>query len=903
MVACVLIAAALPFLVLPIDDMLVDGLFTWHLEQPQTVEGGLEALALFSIVAALLLGAARWPLLLPLVAIPVGLYLRRHHVDVPVLAAWLYFEALVAGGAAIERALRLPLRKQDALGDLRCFLTGLSAWCLTALAVSAVGFGSPTDLRVTAVVFGVLVLAVARRPPLVLRFARWIPTRGAFERIGAGFLVALAGVLMARTNVTHYHDSLWYGLRGEYVLAADGSFFTSLGLVNQVHYYPKLFEVLYLPLSGLGDFSFVLAVNVAAWAFLVLTVHRLARELGVEPGAALLAAIVATTLPAVANIPLTSKPDLFAALLLTMSALFFWRFLAQGSIHEAGYGIAGVALACATKVTSIPYGGLLVIAVAGAAWQRRGDLHWPQPRLGWAAALTASAAGAAFAGFTLRTYLLAGVPTIVPSQLVRVWELLGFSLRDPVATIVRHRSKDLTQVPSIAWDFLFAPTELPLVAITWTGNSWAYLGLATLLLLPLTPGWRGSARRPTWIFAPVLVAGLFFALLFNNTQRGGDGNYYMFPLLLATLLTFAAAAGRAGALRPLLFSLLVPFVALHVLVGFLTAAWAPGTKTFDLDLGRSVFDTREVRAQKLARRGLTEIAEALEEQPGVARVVGVGDEDLMRWLPARYESLSVISNAQGDPTETPAAFARYVTTHGIDFIIMPRAGTGRNLAAVEALLTAADVPVIVNSPLFSLYDLRPVHDELSEVAAGLELPRLHRHVDLVAALGSATLEGQRPITAPWRYAIAVADRPIHRYTGRPTMIQLHDSAVTWEIELPQRKGLTLLSRVGLLPEFEVANVSDGAQFELRVEAVSGEVRQVVHDIAPGSGYPAVELSLEGLEGQRVRVRSEVRPGLTNHQDWLIWIGPRIVSPAEPVQSEAKSGTGHRPAPARSAPDG
>ena len=57
-------------------------------------------------------------------------------------------------------------------------------------------------------------------------------------------------------------DPWWYGLRGEYVLVAGGSVFKSLDLVAPVNYYPKLYELLLIPVSGLHDTSVIEGISI-----------------------------------------------------------------------------------------------------------------------------------------------------------------------------------------------------------------------------------------------------------------------------------------------------------------------------------------------------------------------------------------------------------------------------------------------------------------------------------------------------------------------------------------------------------------------------------------------------------------------------------------------------------------
>jgi hypothetical protein len=77
--------------------LLVDGPFDWHVQQPQTWQGGIDSICLVILLAlAAALRNTRWRLIF-CGAIAL-LYLRRHAVDVPLLVDVFYIEAIIAVG-------------------------------------------------------------------------------------------------------------------------------------------------------------------------------------------------------------------------------------------------------------------------------------------------------------------------------------------------------------------------------------------------------------------------------------------------------------------------------------------------------------------------------------------------------------------------------------------------------------------------------------------------------------------------------------------------------------------------------------------------------------------------------------------------------------------------------------
>jgi hypothetical protein len=864
-----ILAAALIWV--PFSDLAVSGPFAWHLRQAQTWQGGLEAVALYAVVAAALLLARSRTLALGLSAAAIALYLRRHHVDLPAVAAWAFVEILIALGAAVSRLAGRPARN-DARDPLRFFLGGVVIWTLLSVAASAAGRGTPHDLRLLTLGAGLIAVAISGREPWAVTLARRL---GDFRRdqkaVGAYFIVTLA-VQMARTNVTYYYDSLWYGLRGEYVLAAERSFFDQLGLVGQVHYYPKLYELLLLPLAGLGDHSFVLAMGVGCLALLQVTVVLLLRRLDLSLTQALLGAAVLCSLPAVENMALTSKPDLFATLLLLIATLSLWDHLRGG--ESALLGFSALLLALAVKITSVPYGVVLVSGfLLGAMLRsRRGPalarLTSRRQRLaGW---ILCGGAAAVLIAITLRTYLLTGVPTVVPTGLVRLWERLGFELHGPAGFFERNRFKDVADVPALAFDFLFRPTRLPLAQITWTGNVWLFLLLAALLWGRRT---LASATRERSVLlvaaAPVVAAGLGFALLYNNYSRGGDGNYYMFPLVVFGAVAFALAASTAARYRAALVGCLVVFIAVQSLIGFLTAAWSPGTSRLDLRFDRSVIDTPKVRDGVLAEWGLDRIARFLEAQPGVARVVGGGPEGILNWLPARYESLGVLAQAKNSVLERPETFLRYLETYRIDYLLVSRVETGGTAGAVIAALERRAAPII-ETRLHRLFDLHGV--DLGQLA--VEAPAVETRVfDFVEQFGAATKTGLRPKATTFSTSsIEIATPPVVDYVSGPALLMAEGTSLEYSLEVPLRET-RWRARVGLAPLVELWGSTEAA---LELEVCSERCSTRSSKLRPGSGYADFDLPLVEHAGRRARFRITAGEASGDGDGWILLAEPRLV---------------------------
>lgn len=672
--------------------LLVPGPFNWSLAESAAWQGGLEAAALLTGLALLQrLDSTRLRLFGSLLL--AALYARRHAVDAPFVLCLLYLEFTLAFGAAVIRAAGAPAptRSED---YLRAFVVGLSAWSALAWTCSAFGWGTPTALRV--LTLSLLPIALwARSRPLVTHLWQRSHEWALRERVLFALLAGWMLVLFARANVAFSFDGLWYGFRPEYVLTADGSVFAPLGLVSPVHYFPKLFEVWLLPLSALGDPAAVSGMTVLLLGVFALTAAQLLRRLGVGSVEARLAlALLVTTLPAIANAATEPKPDIICALFVLLAMLFGGDAARSRDPAALAWAVAAGLLALSSKLIAVPYLGLLGVALA-LAWWRTKPVDGETLPTSRGAAFTALALAAVAAAFVVsRTWLLAGMPTIGPDPLFRIWTLLGLSLHEPAGTLDWAQAQDWSDVPALIVDWLLRPDRLEHIMISWTGNVWLWLPLAALLLRHAPTAPTGTARTHRWLAAALAAAGVVLALGWRYHTRGSDGNYFIAALVpaLALGVAFAWRQLTASDARRLLFAGIAVFAVFQASYAFVSASWTPGTRAFDLVFDRSPRDARKIARAVLAEHGLTDVGEFLRVQPGVARVIGCAPFAAGVRLPARFEDLPAIALSRPGYVASLDTAVAYMRRFAIPYLLLPKPRAGGGEAQVIDGCTARTTP-------------------------------------------------------------------------------------------------------------------------------------------------------------------------------------------------------------------
>lgn len=676
LVAACIVFCAIAFIGIPAWELIVPGPFDWHIQTPQFWQGGIEALVLAALVSA---GFAlnRGASLFVLVAVPSALYLRRHAVDASWVVDVLYLEVVIGVGMCARRLMRLPA-PASSVDYVLAFASGFAIWSVFAWGLSAVNLGSPKQLGWLTITLALPVVLAGHRP-LIAYLWRRVRAQSRADRIWCGMLGAWLLILFARSRVAIYADAPWYGLRGPYVLVPGHSAYEALGLTSPVYYYPKIYELFLLPLSVLRDYSVIDAMSILMLLMLLLVCRSLMQEMATPARVQLPLLALVATLPAFANIATSPTPDMFSSMFVVLAALFALKFVRQPSASGFAWMISAIAIGCSGKLTAIPFCGMLLVAtlVAAALGARdRAIPDEPQPSAAFAW-LTFGAATVAALFVHARTLLLTGLPTIGPDPLFKLWLALGFKLKDPVGTLNWTNAQNWGDVPSLLFDWLFAPQELAHIIIMWTGNVWLWFGLIALAAT-LIGRRRDPVERIGWPLIALMVTGVGLAVGNRYLVRGGDGHYFLAALVPAILCGGTAAWSRVTripVLQATLLACIPAFALFQATYSFASGSWSQGTRAFDLDFSKSPRDTRKKRMKYVDYYGLSQISGFLGTLPHNARITGAIEPALHGWLPTRYEDLGTIRDSRAEYMRDPASIRHWLRTQHIDALILPLPGT------------------------------------------------------------------------------------------------------------------------------------------------------------------------------------------------------------------------------------
>lgn len=281
------------------------------------------------------------------------LFLSSYGIIIQFAAGYLYFGALcIIGSAALSKG------QSSVSNDITLnFLGGMCIWCFFAVLLSLFKLGGFNQLRILTVILFIISLVLLHNKqyqPLIVHYKNallqlnkeWIP------RTMFLFLTFFVLALAARTIIAWDHDSLWYGLRPEKVLIGDNSFYDNLGLVCFVYYYPKFVELLFAPLSDLGEFSYIMMGNIFIYILICVSCVRFFQKyLNWNLGSAVCTTLIFATIPAITGGAVGAKPDNMGVLCCLVGWTSFYGYLKNRKISELVFTFICLAICTAIKPT------------------------------------------------------------------------------------------------------------------------------------------------------------------------------------------------------------------------------------------------------------------------------------------------------------------------------------------------------------------------------------------------------------------------------------------------------------------------------------------------------------------------------------------------------------------------
>ena len=507
---------------------------------------------------------------------------------------------------------------------------------------------------------------------------------GRFFYPGCYTLIFTAFLIQAgRMNIALDFDTLWYGVRSEYILAGGAGIYENPGLVGMVYVYSKGLEVLTLPLSDLASHSYLLFFTLWLAVMGLMMVYRIAR-LFMGREYSVLAAALCASLPAIMNMGISAKPDIITWLLQLIMIEYFFRYLISTGAGEdrngkgSGRGdvtllilsVGAYLLSLTMKPTSLIFStavfGMMGIYLIG--WRRlsfRASLrHWASTIL----------PGAALAGIWARTMMITGMP--VTSVFTSIFAKLGFEMKYPFATgSLPQNWQDESNLHVLLrrlWQMLLSPEgkDMGHVIIAWGTSLLFFLVLFIAVSVMMGAAEKkergGITTAAAVIFWPFLAVNLISLVMLYQV----DGNYFM---LLYTFLVLIACRKLSGlaqkSAKGLVILLLVPLLGFNILLTAQTNwAWSVGfSEIRPVNKGR--YNHKAKQHEDMIIKGNAAIWQILAADPE-NRVIAFGDHPFCLQFPCNVQSYKDITSPWGNVelVNSPEAFEEYMEYAGTDYV-------------------------------------------------------------------------------------------------------------------------------------------------------------------------------------------------------------------------------------------
>lgn len=653
-----------------LDKFLLTSDFSWTFMQREVINAVLEILIiliLFVIIFSLKI-CIEYRLLLLFAGLLSVAFL--HSFLWALLAGLIYVSVTIHAGNIICRGLKIESNIHSS------FLSGFVAVIVLVALLSCFRVGTPHHLRSILPFFMIAILILDKK--------QIAHNRERFNNIGNeiggifednigfwsfAFSIAAFCILIGKANYCTDYDSLWYGLKSEYVLAPFTGIYDNINLIAAVYTYPKGFEIYTLFWAGLRSYSFIISINVVIW---ILTCHvmiDIVKEFGVFKNKENVVCMLLMLTPSITNLVNTAKPDILSLYFQLVGVLFCIRGIKAKKQEYWYISLSALLITFAIKPTAILYSSLLLIIIIVFRLMERGSIVDGVQTL----CIPVIGCTVVFS----RTALITGLP--MTSLIVSMLTDIGFRIKYPyvlnssrVTSLNDLLSKDLllSRISRLL-DLFFYPNTGKLVTTerTWWGMLFSILWIIAVgdFLIHIKKRIKDIKTDRLYgivntMFFIISAASVGTMLLLDYP----DGNYYMFMNAITYIYIIVSFRYDIRSMYGLVTTLIAENMILSIVI---SCAWSVGFTPLSLrNLG--YYDHTSKYKEVIANNfGIRDIYDYMKDNDDSRTLFLSTREDEMLVLPGINELYSHQKMWGNYVFESEEAFEQFLTYTGTNYLL------------------------------------------------------------------------------------------------------------------------------------------------------------------------------------------------------------------------------------------
>lgn len=684
-----------------------DGTYSWQFGDPATKKMMAEIALLFVLLSGFLLLAGKPSVRWGGTAVICLIFCWAHVIFLPMAVSALYLGYVFLAGRFVRTALLGQKDMED--GWMADFILGVSAVLCAFCLLSAFKIGSIAQLKLFSAVSGAALYLWAalsgglRRAVCCLKgsFQRDGFQKNEFQKGGlqgtnrilwsllTAFLIVMVLIQAGRMNISLDFDTLWYGVRSEYVLDNGTGIYENPGMVGMAYVYAKGLETLALPLSDLASHSYLLALNLWIAAAGLMGIYRLA-GLFMNRTWALAAAALSSCIPGIMNMAISAKPDVITWVIQIFMVYYMACYIKNRKFALLALSGGAYLLSLTMKSTALVF-STAVFGMSGLYLLGRRLLSLRAPLRQW---LLLAAPAGALTGIWARTMMITGMP--VTSVFTSIFAVLGFQMKYPFATSGLPQNYEEASNMAVLlrrlYHMLLMPTgkDMGHVVFAWGSPLMLFFtGICAAAALLMAADWKrkkaekgkgddrekkGKSDRSSLalyahvVFWPFLAVNLVSLVMLYQI----DGNYFMLlytGIIIGGLSLMAALkqTGHSCFMRAVSW-MLIPIMVFNVLM---TAesnwAWSLGFSEIQwVNKGR--VNHEALQHEKMVQAGNEQIWNILAEDE-TTRVIAFGDHPGCLQFPCVVQSYKDITSPWGNVelVNTVETFEEYMAYAQADY--------------------------------------------------------------------------------------------------------------------------------------------------------------------------------------------------------------------------------------------